>query len=278
LRQELLLTRGGTIGKRCREDAPIVLGLLDSFDNWCEAQLHRQKVTFRDLTEDRRQKLLYAVAAIHHQFELSWNPKVTIGWVVSSITENHEARRLALEFLQNKDVVMRHEFHYTGGGSIEIELNIREFFRLRDELLAYYRDVTHSTAETPTDHGSTAGPSNAFRSIEGLRWQEIQIRFLDGDNVRITAKETTATVGYKEMGFEDSRNHNPNTQWALLKILAQNECEISWEDASARDNIKKQKQLLSEKLQAYFGIEEDPFHPYKERKAYRIKITLLPES
>ena len=43
------------------------------------------------------------------------------------------------------------------------------------------------------------------------------------------------------------------------------------------DNIRKKKQLLSETLKAFFRIDEDPFYPYKEEKAYRAKFTLKAE-
>ena len=44
------------------------------------------------------------------------------------------------------------------------------------------------------------------------------------------------------------------------------------------NSIKKQKQLLSEALKAYFQVSSDePFDDYKKEKAYKIKLTLVPE-
>lgn len=49
------------------------------------------------------------------------------------------------------------------------------------------------------------------------------------------------------------------------------------ESSRATPKGKKQKQLLSEALKAYFQISDNPFHDYKNEKAYRIKLNLIPE-
>ena len=258
------------------EDAPIILGISNAFDNWCEAQLHRQNITLKDLSEANRQKIYYTVVAIHQQFEVTSDPKVTIGWNPASDVENRDARELALQFLKNKDVVIDERFYYPSGVSIEVQIDVRKFVRFRDELFAYQRDLSQSAAEAPVNEG-TAPSSNAFQAMEGLRWQDVQIKFVDGHTVRIMAKGTTETVDYKEMGFDDSRAHKPNSQWALLGLLAQNEGEISWGDSAAKDSVKKRKQVLSDTLKAFFHIDDEPFYPYRDEKAYRTKFTLKAE-
>ena len=63
-----------------------------------------------------------------------------------------------------------------------------------------------------------------------------------------------------------------------MKILAEKKGQISWEDGEASENIKKKKQLLSDTLKAFFRIDDDPFYPYRDEKAYRTKFTLRAES
>jgi len=60
------------------ETKPIILALLDGFENWCEAQTHKRNTTLRTLSENNRQKVLHVVAAIYEKFELSLEPKVSI--------------------------------------------------------------------------------------------------------------------------------------------------------------------------------------------------------
>jgi len=125
------------------------------------------------------------------------------------------------------------------------------------------------------------------------KWKDITIKFLNEQEVKITAPHLSTNVDYNEMGFRDERNRLPNRQWKLLKMFAENHGELSWsslrkkydslysplkEKAVTSDAIKKQKQLLSDRLKFYFQIDEDPFFPYKEVGAYKIKMNLIPES
>ena len=56
---------------------------------------------------------------------------------------------------------------------------------------------------------------------------------------------------------------------------------ITWENPNIDKGtklVKKQKQLLSDALKDYFGINDDPFFPYKTAKEYKLKIRLIPDS
>ncbi|MBM4263546.1 MAG: hypothetical protein FJ145_19215 [Deltaproteobacteria bacterium] len=257
------------------EDTPILIGFQDAFSNWCAAQIHKQNSSLKNLTETSRQKVWHVVEGIYQQFELSSNPKLTLHWVPASPVKDHSATQLALEFLENKDVVTRFKFHYHQyGGYVEVEIDIKEFFRIRDELLALY--VSAHDANT-ADHEPAPVPSNPFAALNGLKWQDITIQFVNGHEARISANSTTATLDFKDMGFEDGRNRQPNSQWALMRLLADRKGQISWDDSEAADRIRKQKQLLSESLKDFFHLNEDPFHPYKNEKAYRIKLKLKAE-
>lgn len=117
-----------------------------------------------------------------------------------------------------------------------------------------------------------------------LRWEEISIQFLNGHEVIIKVRNETLQATYETMGFQDEKRKLPNSQWGLLEMLAQKNGEISWGNNSNLslkkiNSIKKQKQLLSDALKAYFRIYDDePFFNYKVEKAYKIKIALTPES
>lgn len=116
-----------------------------------------------------------------------------------------------------------------------------------------------------------------------LRWEEISIRFLNEQEVIIKARNETLQTTYEAMGFQDEKRKLPNRQWQLLQLLSLKNGEISWESnqdlpLKQIQAIKKQKQLLTETLKAYFQINtNEPFHDYKTEKAYRIKLILIPE-
>ena len=145
----------------------------------------------------------------------------------------------------------------------------------------------------------------------GAKWEDITIEFKDSHNVTIKCKGKITRSDYKDMGFEDSKSRRPNKQWELLLELAANNGEIAWDKSSsgnkvdldktgqdfgyemdddtpedarnkgfsiikAPDKTKKTKQLLSQSLKAVFQIDGDPFYPYEEVKAYKIKLKLIP--
>jgi hypothetical protein len=117
-----------------------------------------------------------------------------------------------------------------------------------------------------------------YKLPANVSWGDIIIKFLDGHNIQIVAGKQVYKANYKEMGLDDSRQLKPNLQWALLKALSENNGGVSWKEGNAKNNVKKQKQLLSTKLKNYFNIESEPFYSYKKQLGYQIKITLVPES
>lgn len=171
--------------------------------------------------------------------------------------------------------------------------------------------LTH--IEPPSPKGPPPPQTNAHKPAlsfpSNTKWEDITIKFIDGHNVDIKHKDKTIHCDYKEMGFEDSKSRRPNKQWALLQQLSENHGEISWEKSApgksqdisktgqdfgyefddegiaplnkgfsiikAPDKLKKTKQLLAQTLKAFFRINEDPFFPYDEVKAYKIKVKLI---
>lgn len=258
------------------DGTPVTLALLRGFDNWRYSYLHKKTIQLKDLSPANFQKIHSIIIAMDEKFELNSSPDVEIEWNPLGDYDNHDARQDALNFLSNKGVVKEFRFIYSNMGGvcdIKIHLSIREFQAFKEEV---YKLAKKQPPSPPVKPQASNDPKQPFKS---RKWEEISIQFLDGNNTKITAKNgATITAHYKEMGFEDARSRKPNQQWDLLRLLAENNGELSWENSDAKDAIKKKKQLLSKSLQDYFGIENDPFFPYKEEKSYRLKITLLPES
>jgi len=123
------------------------------------------------------------------------------------------------------------------------------------------------------------GKKNKFpyRLPAGTKWENIIIKFLDDENVLISARRKEHETNFKDIGFTDNRwaVPRPNEGWLFLRVLAMLNGELSLKDPKARDKYKKQKQLLSEALQSYFSLEYDPFYPYRDTKSYKVKMTLF---
>lgn len=118
-----------------------------------------------------------------------------------------------------------------------------------------------------------------FALPAGTTWQQITMQFHDDENVIIRVNQWKHTANYIELGLCDGRGktYRPSEQWRFLKVLANLEGKISIKNVESKATYKKQKQLLSEKLKAYFSLDYDPFRPYHEGNSYRTKMTLLPK-
>jgi hypothetical protein len=108
------------------------------------------------------------------------------------------------------------------------------------------------------------------------KWENITTRFIDGENVEISVGKQKWKKNYKDMGFQNDRTLKPDEQWKLLEKLSVSNGTIDWRSSHSSLHVKKQKQLLSDSLKAYFKINESPFYNYQKEKAYIIKINLIP--
>jgi hypothetical protein len=174
--------------------------------------------------------------------------------------------------------------------------------------LIEYGHVSFNLENIPFTSLSSRKKITPIALPSGVQWEDITIEFSDRHNVKIKYKNKTFRRDYKDMGFEDSKARKPNKQWEFLYLLAENKGEISWEKSSfgkmanirkieqdfgyefdkdtsqnkgfsiikVPDKTKKTKELLSKALKAVFSIEGDPFFPYKEVEAYKIRLKLIP--
>jgi len=125
--------------------------------------------------------------------------------------------------------------------------------------------------------GGSSNKNIAHLPIEdGVKWEDVVMKFKDGITVDIFVKDNKYTYSCREMGFEDNRTLRPSMQWSLLKIFSENGGQISWGDSHADPKIKKQKQFLSSGLTNFFGIDDDPFYPYSKQEGYKLKMTIVP--
>ena len=260
------------------EATPITLFPLAKFEDWRQAWLRQKTIAIRDLGDRSRETLYKTALAINNAFELTSSPTVTIDLANSTGLENVSARR-AVEFLFNRDIIYRYDLA-DESAVLTIQINVREFLDFRDEIFSYYQDGVKEPPGTIIKSSKSRFIS-PFRDMDGLRWQEVKIQFVDEETVEVSARHVAVKFTYKEMGLEDGRTRNPSKpdqEWKLLKWLADNHGQLSWDDTSGVFSVKKRKEHLAKKLRSFFGLSEDPFYPYRESRSYRTKLTLQPET
>lgn len=107
-------------------------------------------------------------------------------------------------------------------------------------------------------------------------WGKVHIRFIDENNVYITADKKTSTADFEGLGFCNDKNGKPNTAWKFLLELAKNNGETPVIQSPIPDTIKNQKRVLSDRLKTIFKNDTDPFYDFTETNTYKCKIKLTP--
>lgn len=98
-----------------------------------------------------------------------------------------------------------------------------------------------------------------FPRPEGVRWSRISLILLTGHTVRIEAGDVTKCYTYSDMGMKSERNAEPTKQWALLCSFARGDGYMNRNHADFTLRNQKQKELLANRLQEFFGLPDDPF-------------------
>lgn len=121
-----------------------------------------------------------------------------------------------------------------------------------------------------------------FPAPGGLRWEEVSFVFVSNDSVRVSARGTSRTYMFNDLGFLDGRKGDrPDTRWAVLRELARHGGEIGWEakiEPKHKGRMKAAIKDIRRRLKELMDIKDDPFHPYRKKKAYVVKFELRDES
>lgn len=95
----------------------------------------------------------------------------------------------------------------------------------------------------------------AWRMPADAKWEDVTIQFVSNEKITVHHKGQHRSFEPSEINMMDGRTKRPDSQWALLKIIAQNGGRIPL-PAPGKD--RKPKESLSKKLIAAFGIPGDP--------------------
>lgn len=130
------------------------------------------------------------------------------------------------------------------------------------------------------NRGASNRKSVPLRIPPDTNWADVSIRFLSDIRIQISVLDRPfEPLNYAEAGFEDSRNEVPNVAWRTLCKLAVNSGELqrSREPGAGRKQVvrlEKSVEAIRKGMKQLFGIEEDPFFPYREMGRYRSKFKI----
>jgi hypothetical protein len=115
-----------------------------------------------------------------------------------------------------------------------------------------------------------------FPTPPGAIWSDVRIRFLDGHTVSVQVRDRGGRHGFADLGMVNTKNNTPTVAWALLRTFAEERGHLTWSSRKASADHRKRKQLLADRLRAFFGIDEDPFELLEG--GWRAKFIVEPDA
>jgi len=155
----------------------------------------------------------------------------------------------------------------------KVAVGLTRIVCIERERLTFDREVIE--VEVARCFGRSVFRGQRFPTPPGTAWEQVSIVITaDGDDAVVTAGSVTEPASPARMGLALARNPAKFTkEWGVLVLLSRHG-RVGPEDPEARLITPKQVQRLKEKLRTFFGINEDPFKPYRQAKGYEPRFTL----
>jgi hypothetical protein len=115
-------------------------------------------------------------------------------------------------------------------------------------------------------------------------WENIEIRFKNNHDITLKIDGEESDSSYEALGFADTRQDSSQNSfyvksWSTLILFSTQNGRIkisAYANNKARRGLfKKNKQDLSSRLKAYFGLKDDPIIYNEKNEEYQIKIKLI---
>lgn len=115
-------------------------------------------------------------------------------------------------------------------------------------------------------------------------WENIEIRFKNNHDITLKIDGQEKDSSYEELGFADTRQNSSQNasyvkSWSTLILFSTQNGRIKINiyagSKAKKDLFKKNKQDLSKRLKAYFGLKDDPITYNEKNEEYQIKIKLV---
>jgi len=126
--------------------------------------------------------------------------------------------------------------------------------------------------------------SKLYKDPLAEAWDNIEIRFKNNHDITLKIDGNESDSDYEKLGFADTRqnsSHNASyvKSWNTLILFSTQNGRIKMGmfagSKAKKELFKKNKQDLSKRLKAYFGLKDDPIEYNEKNEEYQIKIKLV---
>lgn len=134
-----------------------------------------------------------------------------------------------------------------------------------DVLLSVVREKLLATRKVPAAEPAWILPA-------GTRWENVTIEFTSKEVLRVKIRgQPTRRIESHQFGMKSKNSLKSTNAWALLRTIVEMGGDFTWHDPSKSGSIRKQKQILSQKLIKLFGIQDEPI-PNGAGDSYRARF------
>ena len=155
-----------------------------------------------------------------------------------------------------------------------------------EELFDIRSDSTLNLKLAPEDifesfKGKASSPtSNTYQCESGASWDDIHIKYVDGETISIWMKDSEAkSVSYFALNMVDGRSGKANAAFQILiNMLERKSQYIEIKHLSSKDKqcVAQHKKTLCDRLKKYFtGIDDDPIVFDKDTSSYKLRLTIV---
>lgn len=114
-----------------------------------------------------------------------------------------------------------------------------------------------------------------FATPAGATWEDLRMRFLDGERVSVRVSQVSGTFNYAQLGMVRRTSGGPTEQWNLLRAFAVEHGFLDWNSRYANRRNQKRKERLSACLVRFFRLEGDPI--VTEGHGWRTRFAIEPD-
>ena len=155
--------------------------------------------------------------------------------------------------------------------------------------LPYHRDATTGAFDCPilpegireveswvkltNETNKKKGQIIKFPTPKGTAWEEIKIKLIDGDTVKISVGKIHKSYSYAQLGLMKVRSGKKTILWKTLVDMAE-QGYSDWDTSGADKKVKKRISNLRNILRKVMGLTGDPFFRYNTEKRWQPKFEL----
>lgn len=141
----------------------------------------------------------------------------------------------------------------------------------RDSPTGATRDKSIVETNFSEEFNKTSSLSNNYPASTANEWSQIHVKFVGMHAIEIHHSGKSEYKTFDEIGFSDRRRKDePNSQWTLLRLIAENRGEIT-----PHGDITKQISNLRKSLKCVFPhLNGDPIKHEPTRRAYIVTFSI----